>query len=351
MDNKQTFKNCYNRLTRQGIIKSLIIGLTVGFTLSLVVATLLWYFGSQQFWLSIVAFVGVTLVTTTVLALTKYKTNTKSIAKRLDSLGLEERVITMTELEGDNSVMAKLQRRDATKAFNGVNAKMLKLAVSVPLMVGITLAFVLNMGMTTVSALTAQGYMKSGRELFEELSAEPPVTCVVRYEAGFGGQILGDEEQVLVEGEDAVYVIALPDQGYVFICWSDGVADPYRLDKEVKTDMTLTAKFGDANAYYEHVMYGDGSPYMGSGDDSDGNNPANNLDSPSVPIRRPNQDDEMNEGLYNRADNQFYDGNTYYGGQNYTSASNAAFEQANSNTNLTDSERGAISDYFVGIAK
>ena len=44
------------------------------------------------------------------------------------------------------------------------------------------------------------------------------------YEVGTGGSIDGPTEQVVKAGEDGVPVTAVPDTGYHFVQWSDGVA-------------------------------------------------------------------------------------------------------------------------------
>lgn len=63
------------------------------------------------------------------------------------------------------------------------------------------------------------------------------------YEAGVGGTISGETVQTLLYGEDASEVIAVPNTGYDFVRWSDGLLAPQRTDRLVTQTITRTATF------------------------------------------------------------------------------------------------------------
>lgn len=71
----------------------------------------------------------------------------------------------------------------------------------------------------------------------------PQKQITVRYVAGEGGTIEGAAEQVLEEGENGTSVTARPDEGYIFVKWSDGGKQPTRRESRVRESMTLTAEF------------------------------------------------------------------------------------------------------------
>lgn len=63
------------------------------------------------------------------------------------------------------------------------------------------------------------------------------------YKASTGGKITGNTSQIISKGSDAQTVTAVPDSGYLFSKWDDGVLSPSRTDRTVTGDMTLTALF------------------------------------------------------------------------------------------------------------
>ncbi|MEI8241598.1 MAG: InlB B-repeat-containing protein, partial [Actinomycetota bacterium] len=63
------------------------------------------------------------------------------------------------------------------------------------------------------------------------------------YSAGANGSISGTTPQTVAYGADGVEVTAVPDSGYHFVNWSDGVLTASRTDLAVTTDITVTANF------------------------------------------------------------------------------------------------------------
>ena len=65
----------------------------------------------------------------------------------------------------------------------------------------------------------------------------------VQYIAGEHGKIEGIKNQTIFHGEAGETVTAVPDEGYEFIKWSDGVTTAERTDYNVKDDIEVTAEF------------------------------------------------------------------------------------------------------------
>ena len=63
------------------------------------------------------------------------------------------------------------------------------------------------------------------------------------YGADHGGTLSGDASQSVAHGSDGSAVTAVPDVGFHFIQWSDGLAHPARTDTNVQQDLALTASF------------------------------------------------------------------------------------------------------------
>ena len=63
------------------------------------------------------------------------------------------------------------------------------------------------------------------------------------YKAGPGGSIIGETSQTVPDGESGTAVTAVPEEGYEFVRWSDGVQTATRTDDNVTADISVTAEF------------------------------------------------------------------------------------------------------------
>ena len=70
-----------------------------------------------------------------------------------------------------------------------------------------------------------------------------PNTYTLNYTAGIGGTISGTTTQTVIAGLDGSEVTAVPDSGYRFNDWSDGVMTAARTETAVDTNKELTANF------------------------------------------------------------------------------------------------------------
>ncbi|MCX7049664.1 MAG: InlB B-repeat-containing protein, partial [Candidatus Sumerlaeota bacterium] len=73
------------------------------------------------------------------------------------------------------------------------------------------------------------------------------------YSAGPHGIIAGATTQTVLHGEDATTVTAIPDVGYHFVSWSDGVKTDSRQDLHVTTNIAVMAFF--VINHYELTYY------------------------------------------------------------------------------------------------
>ncbi len=344
MNAKQLFQKYHNRMVFEGILKSFLIGLLAALAALFLTSLVCWFAGIKAVWLCVVVTVVALVATSLTLYLVKYRPTTRSIARRVDELGLEERLITMTELEGDDSYIATRQRQDAMNALNKVSADLIKIAVSATLVIGLVIAGVCAAGTTTVYALYDAGVIKSGVNLINPSTIETEKTYKVEYVAGKNGSIYGESVQVVYEGDDAQSVMAVPDTGYVFVGWSDGVTDAWRCDLEVNGKIKVTANFVEESKY-DPDNDEDVNPEPDSlplfNEDSD----KKDQDGPPTPTTKPNTD---GSGKYEE-NNKYLDGDHNYK-DDLGDAKNDAKDSVNNNGNLTPGEGDLIDDYFDGIS-
>ena len=87
-----------------------------------------------------------------------------------------------------------------------------------------------------------------------------PEIFTLHYAAEPGGELLGEADQRIEAGKDALTVTAQANEGYVFVKWSDGVETAARTDGNVQADITVTAEF--ARAVYTVNYLTDGNGYI-----------------------------------------------------------------------------------------
>ena len=334
---KRAFKDYNARLNKEALMKSLICGLIIGFSALFVSAMIFWLTAFNHTWLCAVVWAVVTAGTTPIFYYKKFRPSVREIAKRIDSLGLEERMLTMSQFEGDNSYIAVRQREDAMRALSTVNAKLIKFAISVPLCIMLGLVGLSGMGMATVAALSEAGVIESGKDIIEESVLPEPKKFEISYDVKGAGMIEGDIFQIVEEGKNASPIMAVPDDEWVFLEWSDGSTDPYREELNVQSNMELIAIFSPTQ---------DGFPGDGEGEEGDSDSEA----PPEEGGEKPG--DDPGQGKPN-ADwsptNQVIDGETYYGGTTYDNAYEDVIAELTQNDEIPEELKQIIDSYFQTI--
>ena len=68
-------------------------------------------------------------------------------------------------------------------------------------------------------------------------------TYTLTYTAGANGSISGTSPQTVNHGTNGTPVTAVPDTGYHFVDWSDGLLTAARADTNVTANVSVTANF------------------------------------------------------------------------------------------------------------
>ncbi len=338
MDFKNEFKSLYNASKRSAMKKALMFSVFLSFSVLFITSLVFWIASVKMFWIAFIVFGAVLIASFTVLYLI-FRPNERKFAKELDALGLKQRVITMYEYQGNDSLMARIQRENAIEHINKVDTKALRFAIPVLLLTLTIAAVVLAASSSTVSALSATGVIKSGSDTIKEIIPGAIKEYDVRYIAGKAsenaGTIKGKTEQTVKEGEDASPVIAKSNYGYVFLYWSDGLRNPYRQDFDVKADIEVTAVFVTIDEYIE-LLKDPGTPVIppepasqsSTGDEGDGDG----------------ESDLMFED-----NSQVIDGDTYYGDSVFDLYKGEAMDSLSGDGDVPDSSKQIVNDYFDNI--
>lgn len=84
-------------------------------------------------------------------------------------------------------------------------------------------------------------------------------TYTLTYLADSNGSVEGEAVQVLEHGQSGTSVTAIPNTGYHFVQWSDGVTAPHRTDENILDDLTVTAEFAINNYLVTYLAGPNGS--------------------------------------------------------------------------------------------
>ncbi len=362
-------KSYSKRIAKEGIIKSVLISLAIGCGVLAVSMFLSWFLGFKGgLWVSIAVFALVVVALIPILYYAKFRPSQKTIAKRVDELGLDERVITMMEFEKDDSIIARKLREDTEKTLGKFSHMFIKIAVSASLIVLVGIVGFFGLAMTTVNSLYVAGAIPSGIDLLAETigkkeftvsygvkEAEEETGRVVYYEEGKWVGLKDFEGEIKVkEGENAPAVIAIPkSRDYVFVEWSDGLRSPYRQDL-VTTDISVTAVFAlIEDEYIEDPALGGPQQKPQTAPDPNGE-PEEGEDQqpPENPSQDGDGDGESNDGggNHNSAGQQIINGETYYG-DDFSSAYAEALDRLGQDGEMSDEHKDWINDYFESIDK
>lgn len=361
---KELYKKYYRRIAREGILKALFIALAAGSVVLALTEFISWIFGFKAgLWIGFLAFAMVTAALTPLIYLKKYRPTAKAIARRVDALGLEERMITMTELEADESYIAHLQREDTEKALKSVDQSLIKIAISTSLIATLCVCATFGLGFVTTEALHVAGIIPSVIGIAENINEKENIYTVsygvlegegtiVCYTEDLSAETPFDGPVSVKEGEDAPAVYALPDtdENWVFVRWSDGLMSPYRKDLGVSGNINVNAVFAQLSDLDvpDPQLPSNGSTEPGEGDESqdgDQSQPPDSGDNGSG-----DGAGDEGGGSRNDANQQIYDGEHYYG-DDYNNAVDEANGRLDSDDSLDDDRKGWIDDYFGSIEK
>lgn len=242
MNGTELFKKHYSRLAIEGVIKSALVGFSIGFAANFVAAFFAWLFNFGGIWFAVGVGAGVAIISSVLLYFLKFKPSELEVARRLDRLGLQERMVTMLELKGDDSYIAEIQRENARVHLDKISHKKISFRFSKAAIIVLAVAFLFGSSMTTVVGLAQNNIIPPGDELIKP--DDPHENHIaVSYMADEGGEIEGEADQLVAPGESTTPVVAVAGDGWIFVGWDDGVEDPERFDENVTEETVYIALF------------------------------------------------------------------------------------------------------------
>ncbi len=341
MDTKKLFEKYRARLICEGILKAALCGLLVAFAIDAIIAAVTsfkYFIDIFKHWYLVALGAGfaVGLIVAVILYFTAFRPNTKKIARRVDKLGLEERVITMLELEKDESYIAMRQREDAKTKIKETNSKSIRFVIAKPLIVAVAVVVVLGMLMTTVNVLAANDVIAPPTFTEKE-------TVIVDYRVfnEVGGRIDGELSFKIEKGFDTTSpVCAVADDGYEFGYWMDEMGNilgeyPERQETSVNKNMVLYAVFEQLSITDANDPTQSYDPYAYPKPDEIG-------DEPEPDPSQTTPDNPITEWSPN---NQIKDNNTSYYGE-YGPEREEAMNQLENDPTLSGKHKEGVGSYY-----
>ena len=350
-----------NRLKKEALVKALLIALSIGFSAVLLTALACWFTEFSGYWIFAVTFAVPFGAAMPLFYFFVFYPTDKYVAKRLDQLGLHERILTMVEFEGQDSYIMQRQREDAIAKLSGVNSKFVKIALSATLIAVPAVAVPVATTMTTVYALSEAEILPSGKELIGNIGKDNTTFEVIyripEAQQGYGllysaSNPEGAEEITLKigRGEDGEAILPVAAAGYVFVRWSDGVGDYIRTDTFVQGKIVVTAIFEELGLNPgDDAKTDKEGPLMPPGEsdrDSSSGPPSNEENrNPSRP-----QDPQPAGGGVDAGESVF-DGQTDYAGAPYQDGYETSQGELGQENGMDSMGKDIAGDYFDGIKK
>lgn len=358
-DTKHEILNEYvGRLKKEALLKAFLSALAVGFGALLAMSIICWFTEFGGYWIYPVAFAVPFGAAMPLFYFFVFYPSEKYVAKRLDQLGLDERILTMVEFGDQDSYIMKRQREDAVATLSKFNSKLVKFALSAALIAVPAVVVPAATAMTTVDALSKAEVIDSGKDLIAKLNEDKTkfdlVYKISDTQQGFGVLYSasnpdgGEEIKLTVgRGQDGEAVMPVAAKGYVFRGWSDGVGSVIRQDTAVQGKIVVTAIFEELDLAFTDNRASDEDLPRELSKDGDSSNPSDPAP-PSDKEGSNDPNDPTNPALY-QSQQYVFDGQTDYGGAPYQDAYDTAMGELNESGGADGDSKGIASDYFDAI--
>ena len=360
--NNQILSDYVKRLKKEAFLKAFLVALSISFAAILVTALVCWFTEFSGYWIFAIAFAVPFGAALPLFYFFVFYPTEKYVAKRLDKLGLKERILTMVEFSDQDSYIYQRQRADAIAKLGGMNSKLVKIALSAALIAVPAVAVPTAVTMTTVYALSEADVIMSGRELVgyvnRDTTAYEVIYKIPDTQQGYGllysaSNPEGAEEIALTvgRGADGEAIMPVAAKGYVFVRWSDGVGDFIRTDTSVQGKIVVTAIFEEVGLDYGNDNLEDQEgpatpPGNGKPSDDPRQLPQDNDRQPP----QPSNPEAQPGGGVDGGENVF-DGQTDYTGAPYQDGYDTSQSELGQQNGMDDMGKDLAGGYFDGINK
>ena len=157
----------YKKLHKESILKSLMIASMIGFSLMIVLSIIFYLLSYNGLVISLIFGLLTIIISTYIFKTYVFKVSIKTIANKLDDLGLEERVLTMVEFRDKESLISEKQRLTAQEKLANITPKhigfkhFMRMSLILSLIFGLA---VISVTFSTVAALNKEDNITNPEE-------------------------------------------------------------------------------------------------------------------------------------------------------------------------------------------
>ena len=157
----------YKKLHKESILKSLMIASMIGFSLMIVLSIIFYLLSYNGLVISLIFGLLTIIISTYIFKTYVFKVSIKTIANKLDDLGLEERVLTMVEFRDKESLISEKQRLTAQEKLANITPKhigfkhFMRMSLILSLIFGLA---VISVTLSTVAALNKEDNITNPEE-------------------------------------------------------------------------------------------------------------------------------------------------------------------------------------------
>lgn len=157
----------YKKLHKESILKSLMSASMIGFSLMIVLSIIFYLFTYNGLIISLISGLLTIIISTYIFKTYVFKVSIKTIANKLDDLGLEERVLTMVEFSDRDSLISEKQRLTAQEKLANITPKhiafkhFMRMSIVLALIFGLA---VVSVTLSTVAALNKEDIIVTPEE-------------------------------------------------------------------------------------------------------------------------------------------------------------------------------------------
>lgn len=155
---QRILKEYQAKIKREAALKSAVLALIVGFFLSLIVSVISYVTLYNALWISLSVWLAAAIGFFMLFYKKVFRVSLKTTAARVDTIGLDERVITMVDLAGSEDFIARKQRENTQAALSAVSPRQLKTFVSKLSVLALSLIAFCSIFMMTFSTVRAEEY-------------------------------------------------------------------------------------------------------------------------------------------------------------------------------------------------
>lgn len=124
LKNRKQLREYYSQLVFEGAVRSAILGSSIAFFVGFIVFVIGSFTAQNVLLLGLIIISAVLFITIVISYLFLFRPSMKTVAKRIDVLGFEERVVTMLELENDDGYIAEVQRQNTKEILSKFSLKL-----------------------------------------------------------------------------------------------------------------------------------------------------------------------------------------------------------------------------------